>query len=104
MSGEITDHLHCIDDLYALHRSQVNGRTVVDFFTCKNRPFDDILDVCPISDLRSVAPHFEGILPKESPRNHRDYGMILDSPWPIHGEVAARGRPHAVFLGIGAER
>src|SRR5271167_57449 len=104
MPREIADHSHRVDDLYPLHRSQVNGRAVVDFFASENRAFNNILDVCPIADLRSVAPYFEGVLPKESPRNHRDYGMVLHPPRSVHREVAARGCAHAVFFRISTQR
>src|ERR1700688_361071 len=103
MPREVANHFHSVDDFYALHRSKVDSRAVVDFLAREDRPFDDVFDVGPIADLRSVAPHFEWILPEKGARNHGYDGVILHTPRSVHREVATEGGAHAVFLGIRAE-
>src|SRR5580692_12282363 len=98
VSGEFANHFRGIDNLDAFHRAQIDRRTVIDFFTSENRALDDVLNVRPIADLRSFAPHFEGILSKEGARNHGDDGMIFDAARPVNREVATGSRSHAVFL------
>src|SRR5207248_3092397 len=87
----------------ALHGAEIYGRAVIDFFSGKDRSFDDVINVGPVADLRAVAPDFERILPQEGARNHGDDRVILHASRTIHGKVTARSAAQTVLFGIGLQ-
>src|SRR6266478_5079228 len=98
--SEFAHHFGAIDDADTFHRSKVDCGSVVDFLSRENRTLNNVINVGPVADLRSVAPNFEGILSKKSARDHGDDGMILHAARAIHREVAAGSGAHAMFLGV----
>jgi hypothetical protein len=90
MAGVAHHRLHRVQHARPLHRSQVDGRTVVDPLGGPDGAFDDVADVGPVADLTTCSPHDEGVLLDEGPRDHGDHGVVLLATLAVDREVAAR--------------
>src|SRR5690242_17621838 len=89
VSGVAQDLLDGVDHARSLHRAEVHRSAVIDHFSGANRSGHNVIDVSPIADLLSIAPHHERVLPDKSARNHGYNSMVLVTPRTIHGEVPA---------------
>src|SRR6266478_10052484 len=98
------NHVHCVDHPDTFHGAEIHGGAVVDFFAGENRAFDNVINVSPIADLRSVTPHFKWSLLYEGASNHRDDGMIFHAARAVYREVPARSGAKSVLLVICLQR
>ena len=81
--------LGAFNDLDSLHGAQIDGSAVIDLFRGQDGAADDIIYVCPITDLSTVSPYVERVLTNECPGSHGYHCVVLFGAGAIHGEVTA---------------